>query len=152
MKIRIQLVVYAACMVISGCASTPAELVEKSKTTENFCYPESENVIEERVRRFLLRCFESYSYTGSVYTSGVSVPVQSGVNYELVEERIPSGIRLSIKNDLSYGISAEITGASEPCNSEAKYYALTEGWRDFLLEINEAANDREAECKHIWNK
>lgn len=131
--------------IICGCAAVPKtsnELVATSKTIQNYCYPDSREVVHERVSTFLEKCYGVW--VTAIPAGGKLKPIET--TFQIVEETIPDGKRLSVRNRFGFGYSANITGKSERCESEIKMFGVTGFWEKTFRKVDESAKGNQEKC------
>ncbi len=66
--------------------------------------------------------------------------------YQVVEENIDDGKRLSVRSEYGFGISVVIKPDTNSCNTEVNMYALRSHLREKFDRIDDAINDKNPEC------
>lgn len=131
--------------LVCGCSMVPktsGELVATSTTVQGYCYPDSRELVHERVSAFLERCYDVW--VTRIPAGGKLRPMET--TFQVVEETIPDGKRLSVRNTFGFGYSADITGKSEQCESEIIMFGVTGLWKRTFGKVDESARGAEVAC------
>ena len=98
--------------------------------------------MHERVSSFLERCYDVW--VTSIPVGGKLKPMET--TFQIVEETIPDGKRMSVRNNYGFGYSANITGKIGRCESEIKMFGVTGFWKRTFKKVDESAKGNQEKC------
>ncbi len=132
-------------LATTGCVTVPktsSQLVESSKTTQDFCYAMPRAAVGERVADFLGRCY------GKVETAiplgGGYVPMRG--DFQVVDEQLAKGNRYSVRNFMGFGYSADVVDGGERCETAVNMYAVTGMWKKLFGAVDATVKGQEVKC------
>lgn len=136
-------------LLLQACVSIPDSpdvLIRTSSTKAMFCYQEQVPVVKNRMRDFLGRCYGPVTASTMIPVRGSLVPISINMDFTVIEEELPEGTRLSVKNRAGVGYSLDVNGKSEGCITTVNMYAVTGLWKRVFIQADKAAKGEEATC------
>ena len=78
--------------------------------------------------------------------NGSLVPISMNLDFSVIEEERPEGIRLSVKNLAGFGYALKMSDKSVGCATRVNMYAVTSLWKRVFDQVDKAAKGEEATC------
>ena len=136
-------------LATTGCGLIPRtsqELLASSHKSESYCYNDSADVVAERVRQYLHRCYQPHTTLMSAPVGGAIILLPSTVMWRVEEERSGEDVQISIAGRYGYPLSAVIRPERNNCHASMQVFGGNGFWENRFEMLNNVAKGVETEC------
>jgi len=144
-------ILFIFSLLMTGCALIPkthSELLN-SKTNTKYCYSESQNVVNERIKSYLVSCYTNATSTTAASVGGAYIPINIDIFWEVEEESGPVYTSYYLKSEYGYVLAALTKNDVEnKCGTAVEIYAVNTFWSDRFATLNKVAKNEQADCPY----